>query len=82
MSISNTSDLSNYIKSGEWELLNVVVKKNVVYYPFSPDEPFPDVTFYFYIRRRILYYLVNIILPCVWLSILSLVGFWLPPGNF
>jgi len=32
-------------------------------------------------RRRILYYLFNIILPCIWLSILILVGFWLPPDS-
>ena len=45
------------------------------------EEPYPDLTFYIYMRRRILYYLFNIILPCVWLSILSLVGFWLPPDS-
>jgi hypothetical protein len=49
--------------------------------PCCPDEPYPDLIFYIYIRRRILYYLFNIILPCIWLSILSLVGFWLPPDS-
>ena len=34
-----------------------------------------------HIRRRILYYLFNIIFPCIWLSILSLLGFWLPPDS-
>lgn len=81
MNKSTTVDLSNYIKSGEWDLQNVYVQRNVKYYPCCPDEPFPDVFFYIYIRRRILYYLFNIIFPCVWLSILSLVGFWLPPDS-
>lgn len=81
MNKSTTVDLSNYIKSGEWDLQNVYVQRNVKYYSCCPDEPFPDVFFYIYIRRRILYYLFNIIFPCIWLSILSLVGFWLPPDS-
>lgn len=77
----NNSDLTNYIKSGEWHLINIMVKRNVIYYPCCPEEPYPDVTFYIFIRRRILYYLFNIILPCIWLSILSLITFWLPPDS-
>jgi hypothetical protein len=58
---------------------NYFIVKNLD--PCCPDEPYPDLIFYIYIRRRILYYLFNIILPCIWLSILSLVGFWLPPDS-
>ncbi|RTG79930.1 uncharacterized protein DC041_0001429, partial [Schistosoma bovis] len=32
-------------------------------------------------RRRTLYYLFNIIFPCLWLTVLSLVSFWLPPDS-
>lgn len=78
---SATSDLSNYVVSGEWDLQQVIVERNVVYYPCCPHEPFPDVIFHIYIRRRILYYLFNIIFPCVWLSILSLLIFLLPPDS-
>lgn len=41
-------------------------------------EPYPDVTFALMIRRRTVYYLFNIICPCLWLSVLSVTGFWLP----
>ena len=34
-----------------------------------------------HIRRRVLYYLFNIIFPCIGLSILSLLSFWLPPDS-
>jgi hypothetical protein len=78
---STTVDLSNYIISGEWELKYVKVKPNVEFYQCCPNEPYPDIQFFIHIRRRILYYLFNIILPCVWLSILSLIGFWLPPDS-
>jgi len=79
--LNNTVDLLNYVESGEWKLRSIQVVRNVVYYPCCPDEPYPDLTFYILIRRRILYFLVNIIIPCVWLSILSLVGFLLPPDS-
>jgi hypothetical protein len=45
------------------------------------EEPYPDVRFTIIIRRKTLYYLFNIIFPCLWLTILSLLGFWLPPDS-
>lgn len=73
--------LSNYVESGEWELVNITVVRNVQYYPCCPEEPFPDVTFYIHMRRRILYYIVNIIIPCLWLSALGVLAFILPPNS-
>jgi len=46
-------DLSNYISSGEWELLGAELQRNVVYYSCCP-EPFPDVTITLIIRRKTL----------------------------
>ncbi len=74
-------DLANYVPSGEWQLRGAMVERNVEYYPCCPNEPYYDIHFYIFIRRKILYYLFNIILPCIWLSILSVVGFWLPPDS-
>jgi len=31
------------------------------------------------IQRRVLYYVLNILLPCFWLNILSVLTFCLPP---
>ena len=78
---SYEADLSNYVESGEWELKRITVVRNVRVYPCCPEEPFPDVIFYIYIRRRILYYLINILIPCILLSIISVMTFWLPPDS-
>lgn len=72
--------MSNYVYSGEWELITIKVVRNAVTYACC-DEFFPDVTFTIIMRRRTLYYLFNIIFPCLWLTILSLLGFWLPPDS-
>lgn len=74
-------DMSNYVENGEWELIEITIERNVDYYPFSPEEPFPSILFKIHLRRRVLYFLFNIIIPCIWLSILCLVGFWLPPDS-
>lgn len=73
-------ELSNFVHNGEWELVDVKAIRNVVHYPCCP-EPFPDVTFTIHIRRRTLYYTYNIIIPCVMLSVLTLLGFWMRPDS-
>ncbi|KAL3867163.1 hypothetical protein ACJMK2_044385 [Sinanodonta woodiana] len=73
-------DLSNYVNNGEWELLGIKIVRNVVYYACCP-EPFPDVTFFVHIRRRILYYMYNVIFPCIMMSALTLLVFCLPPDS-
>ena len=73
-------DLTNYVQNGEWELTSVEVRRNVVYYPCC-KEPFPDVTFIIHIRRRLIYYLYNVIFPCVMMSALTLLVFCLPPES-
>lgn len=55
-------DLTNYVQNGEWELLEAYMIRNVVYYPCCP-EPFPDLTVTLKMRRKILYYMYNIVLP-------------------
>ena len=77
---SGRVDLANYVFSGEWDLLDIQVVRNEVTYPCC-DEPYPDVTFTIVMRRRTLFYLFNIIFPCLWLTVLSLLGFWLPPDS-
>ena len=81
INLKESSDLTNYVISGEWLLKSVKARKNVQIYPCCPHEPYPDIMFYITMRRRILHFLYNIIIPCIWLSILSLVGFWLPPDS-
>ena len=71
-------DMSNYVTNGEWSMVGTELSRNAVVYPIGPAV-YPDVTVHVLIRRRILYYMLNIILPCVWLNILSLLAFCLPP---
>ncbi|RWS26207.1 nicotinic acetylcholine receptor alpha 5 subunit-like protein [Leptotrombidium deliense] len=73
-------DLSNYVQNGEWDLLETQIIRNVVYFPCCP-EPFPDVKIVLVIRRKTLYYMYNIVLPCMMMSVLTLLVFCLPPDS-
>ncbi|ELU10286.1 hypothetical protein CAPTEDRAFT_201263 [Capitella teleta] len=77
---SDSVDLSNYIDNGEWQLIHAKAVRNVKFYSCCP-EPFPDVTFWFHLRRRTTYYTFNIIIPCAILSVLTLGGFLLPADS-
>ena len=61
---------------GGWDLIATKTRRNVVYYPCC-NEPFPDVTFTIYLRRRTLYYIVNVVVPCLLLAGLSMLGTFL-----
>lgn len=45
------------------------------------EEPYPDVTFTVVMRRRTLYYGLNLLLPCVLISTLALLVFLLPAAS-
>lgn len=42
---------------------------------------YPVVTFHLHIRRRSLYYFVNVLIPCVLISMLTVLSFSLPPES-
>lgn len=54
--------------------------RNEVYYECC-KEPYTDVTFVITIRRRTLYYALNLLIPCVLLSSMTLLIFVLPADS-
>lgn len=68
-------DLSDYWKSGTWDIIEVPAYLNI-YNESTPTET--DITFYITIRRKTLFYTVNLILPTVLISFLCVLVFYLP----
>ena len=58
----------------------VPAARNVVKYSCCPD-PYIDVTYTVIVRRKVLFYLTNLILPCVVLGLLTIFSFQLPPES-
>ncbi|XP_077419909.1 neuronal acetylcholine receptor subunit alpha-7-like [Vanacampus margaritifer] len=72
--------LSEYVPNGEWDLVGVTGKKNNRTYECFP-EPYIDVTYTIVMRRRTLFYVVCLIIPCILISILALLVFLLPADS-
>lgn len=78
--VSTGFEMTDYIKSNEWEIISSRAKKTVFRYACC-DEPFVDLTFHLKIKRQPAFYNYILILPCILLSSLTLVLFWLPPES-
>uniref|UniRef100_A0A8C5EVJ3 Neuronal acetylcholine receptor subunit alpha-7-like n=1 Tax=Gouania willdenowi TaxID=441366 RepID=A0A8C5EVJ3_GOUWI len=74
------ADVSGYMQNGEWDLLEVPGGRNEIYYDCCA-EPYPDVTFVVTLRRRTLFYALNLLIPCVLLSSMTLLVFLLPANS-
>ncbi|XP_017730892.1 PREDICTED: neuronal acetylcholine receptor subunit alpha-7 [Rhinopithecus bieti] len=74
------ADISGYIPNGEWDLVGIPGKRSEKFYECC-KEPYPDVTFTVTMRRRTLYYGLNLLIPCVLISALALLVFLLPADS-
>uniref|UniRef100_A0A3Q1H3T8 Neuronal acetylcholine receptor subunit alpha-7 n=1 Tax=Acanthochromis polyacanthus TaxID=80966 RepID=A0A3Q1H3T8_9TELE len=74
------ADVSGYMPNGEWDLLEVPGGRHEVFYDCCA-EPYPDVTFVVTLRRRTLFYALNLLIPCVLLSSMTLLVFLLPANS-
>lgn len=55
-------------------------KKNVILYGCCSD-PYPDITFTLHLKRRASFYIFNLLLPCMMISFLAPLGFYLPADS-
>ncbi|XP_049591881.1 acetylcholine receptor subunit alpha [Syngnathus scovelli] len=78
---SDRPDLSNFMESGEWVLKDYRSWKHWVTYTCCPDKPYLDITYHFLMLRLPLYYIVNVIVPCMLFSFLTGLVFYLPTDS-
>uniref|UniRef100_A0AAF5Q1A9 Uncharacterized protein n=2 Tax=Wuchereria bancrofti TaxID=6293 RepID=A0AAF5Q1A9_WUCBA len=70
-------DLSDYYPSVEWDILGVTGKRHEIRYSCC-ESPFIDLTYEIHLRRKTLFYAVNLIFPIVGISFLTALVFYLP----
>ncbi|RWS26061.1 nicotinic acetylcholine receptor subunit alpha 1-like protein [Leptotrombidium deliense] len=73
-------DLSEFYLNVEWDVMNVVSFRKEKFYNCCP-EPYPNLFFNITIRRKTLFYTVNLIIPCLGISGLSVLVFYLPSDS-
>ncbi|KAM3185304.1 hypothetical protein ACTXT7_006659 [Hymenolepis weldensis] len=78
--IDHAINLKDFYPSVEFELLEVSAIRRAEYYTCCAD-PFIDVTFKLVLRRKTLFYTINLIIPCVGIAFLTILVFYLPSQN-
>uniref|UniRef100_A0A8C3F8C4 Uncharacterized protein n=1 Tax=Chrysemys picta bellii TaxID=8478 RepID=A0A8C3F8C4_CHRPI len=76
----DTGDLTDFVDNVEWEVLGMPAKRNVIIYGCC-SEPYPDITYTLLLKRRASFYIFNLLLPCIMISFLAPLGFYLPADS-
>ncbi|XP_032950270.1 neuronal acetylcholine receptor subunit alpha-4 [Rhinolophus ferrumequinum] len=77
VSMHSRVDQLDFWESGEWVIVEAVGTYNTRKYECCA-EVYPDITYAFVIRRLPLFYTVNLIIPCLLISCLTVLVFYLP----
>ncbi|KAI8486048.1 Neuronal acetylcholine receptor subunit beta-4 [Branchiostoma belcheri] len=77
---SDNIDISAYQKSDQYTLTSVTAKRNVTKYDCCPER-YPSVVLTLRLKRLRLFYIVNMVIPCVNMLILNIAAFFIPPDS-
>lgn len=75
--VGSTMNLKDYWESGEWTIIKAPGYRHDVKY-ICCEEYYVDITYSLYIRRLPLFYTINMIIPCLLISFLTVLVFYLP----
>jgi hypothetical protein len=65
--------------NGEWHVYGTSAEWGITYLDTTNQRGYAHVIFRLLLKRRYKFYIMNIVLPCVMLSVLIMIGFCLPP---
>ena len=72
--------LEYYNQNNEWDIYNTSVRRNEIIYP-GYDGFYPEIFFVFHLRRKPVFYVINIFLPSFCSAVLVMFMFHLPPES-
>ncbi|XP_061033272.1 neuronal acetylcholine receptor subunit alpha-6 isoform X1 [Eubalaena glacialis] len=75
--IGSKVDMNDFWENSEWEIVDVSGYKHDIKYNCC-EEIYTDITYSFYIRRLPMFYTINLIIPCLFISFLTVLVFYLP----
>nr|XP_054764076.1 neuronal acetylcholine receptor subunit alpha-10-like [Lytechinus pictus] len=76
--LSGSGDGTVFRSDGEWDMIGLNYETSLMSYPDSPEAQYYDVTYTIHIRRRSMYYVFNLLVPCILIASITLLGFLLP----
>ena len=76
-----SGDKSVFTSDGEWDMLDLDVETITSNYPDAPQYTYKDVLYTVHFKRRSMYYVFNLVMPCVMVSGITILGFVLPADS-
>ncbi|XP_072881650.1 neuronal acetylcholine receptor subunit beta-4-like [Hemitrygon akajei] len=71
---TDSASMDDFTPSGEWDIVSLPGRRNT-----NPMDPaYVDVTYDFIIKRKPLFYTINLIIPCILITSLAILVFYLP----
>lgn len=70
-----------FADNGEWEIVHIPAKKNIDRSTTPDSTNYQDITFYLIIKRKPLFYIINILTPCVLIALMANLVFYLPADS-
>ncbi|XP_076851863.1 acetylcholine receptor subunit delta [Brachyhypopomus gauderio] len=74
-------DPEGFTENGEWEIVHMPARRNTYKSIPMDSNKHQDITFYLIIKRKPLFYIVNIIIPCVLISFMASLVYFLPADS-
>lgn len=71
----------HYLANGEWELISATSERSLMSH-FCCKAMVSGVSYVLHIRRLSQFYVTNFIMPCALISVLTLLVFFMPEGQF
>ncbi|XP_077982031.1 neuronal acetylcholine receptor subunit alpha-10-like [Glandiceps talaboti] len=81
VAIHGIGNNSVFRSDGQWDVTEVEVKNNIEFYPDAPGIPYTDATFIIHLNRRPFFYVFNLVMPCVLISLFTMISFFLPADS-
>lgn len=78
--IDYAADMYKFNSTIEFNIVSVTAVCQERFYKYSHN-PYPEITFFLRMRRRTIFYTFNLMLPCVAISVLTVLTFYLPPES-
>ncbi|MBN3296678.1 ACHD protein, partial [Amia calva] len=74
-------DPAGFTENGEWEIIHKPARKNIHKEVPLDSNKHQDITFYLIIKRKPLFYIINIIIPCILISFMASLVYYLPADS-
>ncbi|XP_078589983.1 neuronal acetylcholine receptor subunit alpha-10-like [Branchiostoma floridae x Branchiostoma japonicum] len=84
LDLRNTSasmDMTAFMHNDQFEVTGATVWRKETYYSCCPDDPWPNIELHVHLTRRRLFYIINMVVPCLDLLVLNLAAFYIPPDS-